>query len=108
MSSRPPPRAQERGSPDADAERPDPRRSLTRDLARLEHRRDANRAFWRSLGVLGTVGWSIALPAVAGALVGRALDAHLGSGIRFTLMLLTAGVLIGSAVAWHIVHRSSR
>jgi ATP synthase protein I len=88
--------------------RPDARRSLTRDLERLKRREDANRAFWRAVGVLGTIGWSIALPGVAGALLGRTLDARFDSGVRFTLMLLTAGVILGSAVAWHIVHRHEK
>ena len=88
-----------------DDRRADPRRAARRDLDRLERQRSSNGEFWRSLGVLGTVGWSIALPAVAGALLGRELDVRLESGVRFTLMFLTAGVMVGSAVAWHLVYR---
>jgi ATP synthase protein I len=87
--------------------RPDPRRSLDRDVDRYGHRARADRVFWRSLSVLGTVGWSIALPAALGAWLGHRLDARLDMGVRFTLMLLTAGVMLGSAVAWRVI-RSHR
>jgi len=83
--------------------RPDARRSLERDLDRLERREPTGASFWRSLSVLGTVGWSIALPATAGAWLGHRLDVRLDSGVRFTLMLLTAGVMLGSVVAWRVV-----
>ena len=83
--------------------RPDARRSLERDVERLARREPAGRSFWRSLSVLGTVGWSIALPAVVGAWLGHRLDLHFGSGVRFTLMLLFLGVASGSAIAWRVV-----
>ena len=79
--------------------RPDARRSLARDVGRFERREPSGASFWRSLSVLGTVGWSIALPAAAGAWLGHQLDLWLDTGVRFTLMLLVAGVLAGSAAA---------
>jgi ATP synthase protein I len=83
--------------------RPDARRSLERDVGRYARRERAGAAFWRSLSVLGTVGWSIALPAALGAWLGHRLDQRLGTGVRFTLMLLTAGVGLGSVIAWRAV-----
>lgn len=90
------------------SKRPDPRRSLERDVGRLRRRDPSGASFWRSLSVLGTIGWSIALPAVAGAWLGHRLDVRLDTGVRFTLMFLVAGVLIGSAIAARLVreHRS--
>lgn len=88
-------------------DRPDARRSLDRDVDRYTRREPSGRAFWRSLSVLGTVGWSIALPTVAGAWLGHRLDLRFDTGVRFTLMLLTAGVMLGSVVAWRVV-RSHR
>jgi ATP synthase protein I len=83
--------------------RPDARRSLERDVGRLQRREPSAESFWRSLSVLGTVGWSIALPAVAGVWLGHRLDLKLDSGVRFTLMLLVAGVMLGSVIAWRVV-----
>jgi ATP synthase protein I len=91
-----------------EGERPDMRRSVARDVQRHARREPSAATFWRSLSVLGTVGWSIALPAAGGALLGHHLDAWLGTGVRFTLMLLAAGVLLGAVLAWHVVGSSRR
>ena len=86
-------------------ERPDMRRSIERDARRHARREPTAATFWRSLSVLGTVGWSIALPAAGGALLGHHLDTRLGTGVRLTLILLTAGVLVGGVLAWHALGR---
>jgi ATP synthase protein I len=83
-------------------ERPDARLSLERDVNRLSRREPSAASFWSSLSVLGTVGWSIALPAVLGTFLGLRLDLRFESGVRFTLMLLVAGVMLGSVIAWRI------
>ena len=93
----------DRGEQTSGDGRPDARRSLERDFGRLGRREPSAESFWRSLSVLGTVGWSIALPAVAGAWLGHRLDLRLESGVRFTLMLLVAGVMLGSVIAWRVV-----
>lgn len=87
----------------APGDRPDARRSLERDIDRFTRREPPGRSFWHSLSVIGTIGWSIALPAAGGAWLGHRLDLRFDSGVRFTLMLLTAGVMIGSVVAWRAV-----
>jgi ATP synthase protein I len=84
-----------------DGERPDMRRAIQRDARRHARREPTAATFWRSLSVLGTVGWSIALPAAGGVLLGHHLDAWLGTGLRMTLVLLAAGVLAGAVLAWH-------
>lgn len=83
--------------------RPDPAGSAERDARRLARREPPGASFWRSLSVLGTIGWSIALPAALGAWAGRQLDQRFASGVRFTLMLLFVGVMAGSVVAWRFV-----
>lgn len=79
------------------------REALKRDISRHARREESNRSFWQSLGVLGMVGWPIALMSVGGVLLGRYLDVRFGTGLRFTLMLLTAGVAIGSYTAWRVL-----
>jgi len=73
-----------------------------RDLERLR-RREAGGRFWRSLALIGSVGWPIVLLATGGALLGHALDGRFGAGIRFTLMLLTLGTVVGVWVAYRTV-----
>jgi ATP synthase protein I len=89
-------------------ERPDARRSLERDVGRFRRRESGSSSFWRSLSVLGTIGWSISLPSVGGAWLGHRLDVWLDAGVHFTLILLFVGVLFGSVVAARILreHRS--
>lgn len=98
----------EQGGRRPEGRRPDARRSFDRDVDRLEHREPSGESFWRSLSVLGTVGWSIALPAALGAWLGHHLDLRFDSGVRFTLMLLVAGVMLGSFVAWRVVREQRR
>ena len=83
--------------------RPNVKHSLDRDVGRLRRREPAAESFWRSLWVLGAVGWAIALPTAVGAWLGHRLDLRLDSGVRFTLMCLVAGVMLGSVVAWRVV-----
>jgi ATP synthase protein I len=93
----------DRGNQTTRGGRPDARRSLERDVDRLGRRESSAESFWHSLSVLGTVGWSIALPAAAGAWLGHRVDLRFESGVRFTLMLLVAGVMLGSVVAWRVL-----
>jgi ATP synthase protein I len=83
--------------------RPDARWSLERDMSRLARREPTASVFWRSMSVLGTVGWSIVLPAAAGAWFGHRLDQRFESGVHFTLILLFIGVTSGSVIAWRVV-----
>jgi ATP synthase protein I len=75
-----------------------------------EVRRQAERAqvsqrltFWQGLGLVGSVGWLVALPTLIGAFVGRWIDAKAGTGISWTLSLLFIGLVFGCAGAWRHV-----
>lgn len=80
--------------------RNDMQNAVRRDLSRYARREEGHRTFWQSLGVLGMVGWPIAFASVGGALLGRYLDHRFGTGVRFTLMLVTGGAMAGSYTAW--------
>jgi ATP synthase protein I len=58
---------------------------------------------WSGLGMSGLIGWSVALPALAGALLGLWLDKHHPGHRSWTLMLLMAGLTMGCANAWRWV-----
>ena len=79
--------------------RADARERTRKDLARLA-RRDPSGRFWRSLALIGSVGWPIVVLATGGALLGRYLDARFDTRVRFTLMLLTLGTTFGSYAAY--------
>lgn len=57
------------------------------------------------LGQIAGVGWLIALPAVAGALLGRWIDRQAGSGLSCTLSLLALGLILGGAAAWRQIRQ---
>jgi ATP synthase protein I len=83
--------------------RSDPRERLRHDLSRYEHREASNASFWRSLGVLGVVGWPIVIASVGGALAGRWLHARWATGTWLTALLVAAGAAVGMVVAWRLI-----
>lgn len=58
---------------------------------------------WGAFGIVGTVGWMVVLPALAGIALGRYLDTGLNGGIFWTLLLLMLGLTLGCAAAWRHV-----
>lgn len=92
-----------RASPPDELRRPDLRASLERDLQRYGRREPEGRSFWRSLGVLGSVGWPLVASTVGGTLAGRWLDLEWQTGIRFTLLLLVTGAVAGALIVWKLV-----
>ena len=68
---------------------------------KIRARRNRERGIWFSLGMMGLVGWSVTLPAVLGAFVGRWLDHRWPTRVSWTLTLLLIGVGIGCYTAWH-------
>lgn len=72
------------------------------------HRAGRGRSVWQGLAQVGTIGWTIALPAVAGAFLGRWVDGRYGTGVFWTLTLLTGGLVIGCIAAWRSISRELR
>ena len=68
-------------------------------------RREPPGRLWRTVAQVGTLGWLLALPPVLGAVLGRALDRRLGTGLQCTLGLLALGVAGGGWLAWRAVER---
>ena len=74
----------------------------------LAARRRARPGLWFGLGMMGLVGWSIVLPTLLGAALGRWLDSQFPGRHGWTLALLVAGLVLGCAHAWHWVGRQHR
>ncbi len=72
---------------------------------KLNARRHGTPGVWFGLGMMGLVGWSVAVPTLLGVALGLWLDkAHPGSH-SWTLALLAAGLAIGCMNAWHWVSK---
>jgi ATP synthase protein I len=68
-------------------------------------RKEGDRGFWQNLGLIGSVGWMVVLPAVGGAILGHYIDARTGDGISWALTLLVVGLVGGCLAAWHRIQR---
>ena len=76
------------------------RNQVARKTARkLKARQDRGIMFW--VGMFGLVGWSIAIPTLAGIALGHWLDSRWPAGFSWTLTLLFAGLMMGCLNAWH-------
>ncbi|MBN2810129.1 MAG: AtpZ/AtpI family protein [Deltaproteobacteria bacterium] len=72
---------------------------------RLQGAREKPGVLFLGLGLFGTVGWTIALPAVLGTFLGRWLDTLYPGSISWTLTGLLLGLAGGCFVAWRWLER---
>jgi ATP synthase protein I len=70
---------------------------------KLKARRDPSNGVWFGLGMMGLIGWSVAVPTLLGAALGLWLDNHHPGKTSWTLALLVAGLVMGCFNAWHWV-----
>jgi ATP synthase protein I len=84
-------------------------KKVASDAARkLRIQRDGTQSAWFGLGMSGLIGWSVAVPTLAGVLIGVWLDRRHPGAFSWTLALLFAGLAIGCANAWHWVAQQDR
>lgn len=75
---------------------------------KLKARRSGAPGVWFGLGMMGLIGWSVAVPTLLGAALGLWLDQKYPGGRVWTLALLMAGLTIGCLNAWHWVAQEDR
>lgn len=75
---------------------------------KLKARRDGAPGVWSGLGMMGLVGWSVAVPTLLGAALGLWLDNRRIDSHSWTLALLMAGLTLGCLNAWHWVSKEDR
>lgn len=85
-------------------DRPPPLEPLTgparREIERHRRAKAEKATFFRSLALLGTIGWLIVAPLLIGLFSGRWLDRWLDSGLTWTLGCASAGLAFGGWMAW--------
>jgi ATP synthase protein I len=96
----------------ADAGRTGPERELQRTVGakearKLRARRQGEWSVWFGLGMMGVVGWSVALPTLAGLALGLWLDHRWPGPVSWALTFLGLGVAAGCLNAWYWVRRES-
>jgi ATP synthase protein I len=75
---------------------------------KLRAQRHVTRTVWFGLGMMGLIGWSVAIPTLIGALLGLWLDQRYPVGRSWTLALLVVGLAIGCLNAWHWVIKEDK
>jgi len=75
---------------------------------KIKARRHATRTVWYGLGMMGMIGWSVAVPTLLGAALGIWLDRHFPGPHSWTLTLLVIGLLLGCLNGWHWVAKENK
>ena len=75
---------------------------------KLKARRNSTQVVWFGLGMMGLIGWSVAVPTALGAAFGIWLDNRHPGSHSWTLILLIIGLVIGCLNAWHWVRKEDK
>ncbi|MEP7256892.1 MAG: AtpZ/AtpI family protein [Flavitalea sp.] len=78
-----------------------------KEMRKLEAMHE-NNGVWLGLGMMGMVGWSVAVPSLLGAAVGIWLDNKYPQSFSWTLTCLIAGLIAGSVIAWYWVTKEDK
>lgn len=79
-----------------------------KEKRKLRSRKEGDRSIIFGLGMLGLIGWAIAVPVLIGIALGAWLDARHRTGFSWTLTFLFAGLILGCLNAWYWVRKVSR
>lgn len=77
------------------------RQIRTKVERKLRTQHHVDRTIWFGIGMMGTIGLSIAVPTLLGAVFGIWLDKHYPANFSWTLTMLTIGLFIGCLNAWY-------
>ncbi|HEY6972647.1 MAG TPA: AtpZ/AtpI family protein [Candidatus Angelobacter sp.] len=72
---------------------------------RMIRGREHKNAVLRSIALLGVIGWSVVLPTLVGVAAGAWMDGRWPSRFSWTLVLMTAGLVLGCTNAWLYIRR---
>jgi ATP synthase protein I len=100
----------DQGIPQEDDESPSrfSREVGIREERKLKARRREIRSVWTGFGFFGLIGWSIVVPTLIGAAIGRWLDRAYPGERSWTLAFLVAGLALGCFNAWRWIAKELR
>jgi ATP synthase protein I len=79
-----------------------------KEARKIKARRVRARGIWFGLGMMGVIGWSVAVPALVGVLLGVWIDINYPGPVSWTLTLLFVGLVVGCANAWYWVKKEQK
>lgn len=77
-----------------------------KEKRRIKGKTHKDETVWFGLGMIGVVGWSVAIPTLIGTAIGLWIDQSWPSRFSWTLMLLVLGVALGCLNAWYWVKKA--
>lgn len=83
-------------------------RIAEKEKQKLKALREKNKTVWFGLGMMGMVGWSVAVPSLLGAGLGLWLDKKYPETFSWTLTCLLVGLVTGSIIAWYWVAKEDK
>ncbi len=88
-----------------DREQQELEQAVERAKLRREHWRETGEwPLGRALAMMGRFGWSIVVPILLGAFVGRWLDRTFNTGVMWSAALVMAGAAFGFWAVWKAMH----
>ncbi len=79
-----------------------------KETRKLKAQRKVLKTVWSGFGMMGLVGWSVAVPTLLGTALGIWLDKRYPGIHSWTLTLLIIGLFIGCWNAWYWVAKEGR
>ncbi len=79
-----------------------------KEARKIKARRGRARGIWFGLGMMGVIGWSVAVPALVGVLLGVWIDINYPGPVSWTLTLLFVGLAVGCVNAWYWVKKEQK
>ena len=79
-----------------------------KETRKLRAQRKAVQTVWLGFGMMGLVGWSVAVPTLLGTALGIWLDKRYPSVHSWTLSLLIIGLFVGCLSAWYWVAKEGK
>lgn len=91
----------------------DGRNNFEKKIKEKEHRKmkarkEGEKSIWFGLGMMGLVGWSVAIPTLLGVALGLWLDGITEGAYSWTLIGLGGGLIVGCLNAWFWVTKERK
>jgi ATP synthase protein I len=77
----------------------------SREERKMLARRNRSKGVWFGLGMMGMIGWSVAIPTLIGVAIGIWLDIRYPGNVSWTITFLFAGLAVGCFNAWYWVEK---
>lgn len=79
-----------------------------KEKRKLKALRNNKRSIWFGLGMMGVIGWSVAVPLFLGAALGVWFDKIYPESFSWVLTFLIVGLLTGCVIAWLWVDKEDK